>query len=54
MICSEATTCELAEVIPQSETVVFEEASHFLALEESQRFLSVLEEWLSRRNALDL
>jgi pimeloyl-ACP methyl ester carboxylesterase len=46
-ICSPTATAWLG-AIPGSETILFEESSHFFLLEEPERFLGTLEEWLAR------
>jgi pimeloyl-ACP methyl ester carboxylesterase len=46
-ICSPTATEWLGR-IPASETVLFEESSHFFLLEEPERFLETLERWLER------
>jgi 3-oxoadipate enol-lactonase len=44
-ICSPTATAWLGD-IPGSETVLFEDSSHFFLLEEPERFMATLEEWL--------
>jgi pimeloyl-ACP methyl ester carboxylesterase len=46
-ICSPVATAWLGG-IPGSETILFEESSHFFLLEEPERFLEALEGWLGR------
>jgi 3-oxoadipate enol-lactonase len=46
-ICSPTATAWLGR-IPGSETVLFEESSHFFLLEEPERFMTTLEDWLGR------
>ncbi|PWU24208.1 MAG: alpha/beta hydrolase [Candidatus Rokuibacteriota bacterium] len=47
LICSPTATQWLG-AIPDSETVLFEDSSHFFLLEEPERFLATLEGWLAR------
>jgi pimeloyl-ACP methyl ester carboxylesterase len=47
-ICSLVATRWMQERIPHAETVVFEESSHFFLLEEQDRFMAVLADWLGR------
>jgi pimeloyl-ACP methyl ester carboxylesterase len=47
LICSPTATEWLGR-IPGSETMLFEESSHFFLLEEPERFLDTLERWLER------
>ena len=47
-ICSPLATEWLGR-IPGSETVLFEESSHFFLVEEPERFMQALEDWLARR-----
>lgn len=46
-ICSLTATEWMSERIPDSRTVIFEESSHFFLIEESEKFLRTLQEWLS-------
>jgi pimeloyl-ACP methyl ester carboxylesterase len=46
-ICSPTATSWLGR-IPDSETVLFEDSSHFFLLEEPERFMTTLEDWLGR------
>jgi 3-oxoadipate enol-lactonase len=47
-ICSPTATSWLGR-IPGSETVLFEDSSHFFLLEEPERFMQILEGWLERQ-----
>ncbi len=49
-ICSPTATAWLGG-IPGSETVLFEDSSHFFLLEEPDRFLETLERWLERNTS---
>jgi 3-oxoadipate enol-lactonase len=45
-ICSLTATHWMRERLPQAETVVFEDSSHFFLVEEPQRFMSTVGDWL--------
>jgi pimeloyl-ACP methyl ester carboxylesterase len=45
-ICSRTATAWMSERIPNSRTEIFEDSSHFFLLEEPERFMSVMLEWL--------
>ena len=45
-ICSLTATGWMSERIPDSRTVIFEHSSHFFLMEESEKFMTTLEEWL--------
>jgi 3-oxoadipate enol-lactonase len=47
-ICSPTTTDWLARAIPQSETVYFENSSHFFLMEEKDKAIDTLQSWLRR------
>jgi 3-oxoadipate enol-lactonase len=47
-ICSPTATGWLGR-IPGSETVLFEDSSHFFLLEEPERFLQTVDDWLERQ-----
>jgi pimeloyl-ACP methyl ester carboxylesterase len=49
-ICSPTTTSWLG-AIPGSETLLFEDSSHFFLLEEQERFMTALEGWLARQTS---
>lgn len=50
-ICSLTATKWMSEGIPGSETVIFEDSSHFFLIEESERFMETVEQWLRGRSA---
>jgi 3-oxoadipate enol-lactonase len=45
-ICSLTATGWMSERLPQAETVIFEDSSHFFLVEEQERFMSVVGGWL--------
>jgi len=47
-ICSLTATRWMQDRLPFSETVIFEHSSHFFLIEERERFLGVLTDWLER------
>jgi pimeloyl-ACP methyl ester carboxylesterase len=51
-ICSLTATRWMQERLPHAETVVFEGSSHFFLVEESERFLAVLTDWLARHTPI--
>ncbi|MGI9585289.1 MAG: alpha/beta fold hydrolase [Acidimicrobiia bacterium] len=44
-ICSIQATSWMQERMPQAETVIFEDSSHFFLMEEYDRFMAVLSDW---------
>jgi len=50
-ICSPAATRWMAERIRGAETVMFENSSHFFLLEEPERFMRVMNDWLARNTS---
>ena len=46
-ICSVTATGWMSERFPNSRTVVFEDSSHFFLMEETERFMAELENWLT-------
>jgi 3-oxoadipate enol-lactonase len=46
-ICSLTATGWMSERIPGSRTVVFEHSSHFFLIEEAEKFMATLREWLA-------
>lgn len=48
-VASLTATRELSEGLPNSETVVFEEASHFFLMEQPERFERLVTAWLDRQ-----
>lgn len=46
-ICSPAATEWMRERMPHAETVMFERSSHFFLMEEFDRFMTVLSDWLA-------
>ena len=49
-ICSLGTAKLMQDRIPKAETVVFEESSHFFLVEEAEKAMSVLSNWLRRHS----
>jgi 3-oxoadipate enol-lactonase len=47
-ICSLTATRWMSERIPGAETVIFENSSHFFLMEEAERFMRVMNDWLAR------
>jgi 3-oxoadipate enol-lactonase len=47
-ICSPLATRWLSEGIPGAETVMFDNSSHFFLMEESERFMDIVGDWLVR------
>jgi 3-oxoadipate enol-lactonase len=47
-ICSLTATGWMAERLPQAETQIFEESSHFFLVEESERFMKIVSAWLEK------
>ena len=47
-ICSLTATRWMQEGLPNAETVIFDDCSHFFLIEEPQRFMTIVAEWLSR------
>jgi 3-oxoadipate enol-lactonase len=47
-ICSPMATNWMQERLPQAETVFFEHSSHFFLMEESEKAMQVLSDWLNR------
>jgi 3-oxoadipate enol-lactonase len=47
-ICSLTATRWMGEGFPDSETVIFEESSHFFLIEQPERFMGVMGEWLTK------
>jgi 3-oxoadipate enol-lactonase len=45
-ICSRTATAWMSEGIGPSKTVIFEDSSHFFLLEEPDRFMAIMLEWL--------
>jgi pimeloyl-ACP methyl ester carboxylesterase len=50
-ICSPVSTRWMQDRMPQAETVFFEDSSHFFLMEESQKALATLTDWLQRQAA---
>jgi len=49
-ICSPTATRWMSERIPGVETVMFEDASHFFLMEEPERFMRLMDDWLARHS----
>jgi pimeloyl-ACP methyl ester carboxylesterase len=47
-ICSPTATGWMAERMPGAQTVMFENSSHFFLMEEPERFMRVMNDWLAR------
>lgn len=47
-ICPLPATRWMSERLPQAETVIFEDSSHFFLIEEPERFMAVMNAWLER------
>lgn len=47
-ICSLTATGWMSARLPQAETVIFEDSSHFFLIEEAPRFMATVGEWLER------
>ncbi len=47
-ICSPAVTGWMQQALPAAETAWFEESSHFFLMEEPQKAMAVLSDWLAR------
>jgi pimeloyl-ACP methyl ester carboxylesterase len=47
-ICSLTATRWMEEGFPDQETVIFEDSSHFFLIEEPQRFMATVADWLTR------
>jgi 3-oxoadipate enol-lactonase len=47
-ICSLAATRWLSDGIPGARTEIFEDASHFFLMEQPERFMRLLQEWLAK------
>ena len=47
-ICSPTATAWMQERLPQAETVFFEHSSHFFLMEEAEKAMQVLSDWLAR------
>jgi pimeloyl-ACP methyl ester carboxylesterase len=47
-ICSLTATRWMSERIPGAHTVIFEDSSHFFLMEEPERFMGVMDEWLAQ------
>lgn len=47
-ICPPPATRWMSERLPQAETVIFEDSSHFFLMEEPERFMQVMNGWLER------
>lgn len=47
-ICSLTATRWMQEGFPNAETVIFENSSHFFLIEEPQRFMATVAEWLGK------
>ena len=47
-ICSMQGTRELSDGITNSETVIFEDSSHFFLMEEYEKSMQTLEDWFAR------
>lgn len=47
-ICPLPCTRMMSERLPRAETVIFEESSHFFLMEETARFMAVMDGWLAR------
>lgn len=47
-ICSPTATRWMAERVAGAESVMFEDSSHFFLMEEPQRFMQVMDAWLTR------
>lgn len=47
-ICSLTATRWMEEGFPNAESVIFEESSHFFLVEQPQRFMAAVGEWLAR------
>jgi pimeloyl-ACP methyl ester carboxylesterase len=47
-ICSLTSTRWMQDGFPDAESVIFEESSHFFLIEQPERFMSVMGEWLEK------
>jgi 3-oxoadipate enol-lactonase len=47
-ICSLTSTRWMQDGFPNAESVIFEESSHFFLIEQPERFMSVMGEWLEK------
>ena len=47
-ICSPTATGWMQQALPSAETVWFEESSHFFLMEEAEKAMRVLADWLAR------
>jgi pimeloyl-ACP methyl ester carboxylesterase len=45
-ICSPTATGWMSDALPNAETVMFEDSSHFFLVEEAERFMTVVGNWL--------
>jgi pimeloyl-ACP methyl ester carboxylesterase len=48
-ICSLTATGWMSDGIPGAETVIFEDSSHFFLIEEAERFMATVGDWLARQ-----
>jgi 3-oxoadipate enol-lactonase len=49
-ICSPTATKLLSNGIPNARTEIFQNASHFFLIEQSEKFLTILSDWLKQNN----
>jgi 3-oxoadipate enol-lactonase len=49
-ICSLTATGWMSEGFPNAKTVIFEDSSHFFLIEESERFMATMAEWLAEHS----
>ena len=49
-ICSLTATGWMAQAVPRSRTVVFEDSSHFFLIEEPERFIETLSSWFEEHS----
>lgn len=49
-ICSKMATKTLSDGLPNAQTEIFQNASHFFLIEQSEKFMNILSSWLKQNN----